>query len=180
MIKVAVSNWSSKKSAMKLLRFESHKIMFFCLLWKGPIFEPKKKSCIINGLISECCCIGIYLEPGVCTSRRLGQFLCSRIFSPSKTYLSIRSHELMPRKCWKLAFLPSEWIGALSKIYPELFPASPGAQLQEITVSTFSIRLGQTRLHSPIGSKKTAGRRKRGSTPRTKLQGRGCNGYMYK
>ena len=29
MIKVAVSNWSSEKSVMKLLRFESHKIMFF-------------------------------------------------------------------------------------------------------------------------------------------------------
>ena len=43
MIKVAVSNWSSKKYVMKLFRFESHKIiMFFCLLWKGPIFEPQK------------------------------------------------------------------------------------------------------------------------------------------
>ena len=28
---------------------------------------------------------------------------------------------------------------ALSNIYPELFPASPGAQLQEISVSIFSI-----------------------------------------
>ena len=28
------------------------------------------------------------------------------------------------------------------KIYPEVFPVSPGAQLQEITVSTFSIQLG--------------------------------------
>ena len=56
MIKVGVSNWSSKKSVMKLLRFESHKIMFYCLLWKGPIFEPKK-SCIINGLRrhKNCC-----------------------------------------------------------------------------------------------------------------------------
>ena len=45
MIKVAVSNWSSKKSVMKLLCFESHiYITFFGLLWKGPIFEPKKKS----------------------------------------------------------------------------------------------------------------------------------------
>ena len=35
---------------------------------------------------------------------------------------------------------------SFSKIYPEMFPASPGAQLQEITVSTFSIQLGQTRL----------------------------------
>ena len=31
---------------------------------------------------------------------------------------------------------------ALSNIYPELFPASPGAQLQEISVSTSSIQLG--------------------------------------
>ena len=39
----------------------------------------------------------------------------------------------------------------------EFSPASPGAQLQEITVSTFSIQLGQIRLHSPIGSKKSSG-----------------------
>ena len=42
MIKVALSNWSAKQSVMKLLHSESHKIMFFCLLWKGPIFEPQK------------------------------------------------------------------------------------------------------------------------------------------
>ena len=34
------------------------------------------------------------------------------------------------------------WLVVFSKIYPELFPASPGAQLQEITVSTFSSQLG--------------------------------------
>ena len=39
--------------------------------------------------------------------------------------------------------------------YPELFPASPGAQSQEITVSTFSIQPVHIRLHFPIGSKKT-------------------------
>ena len=49
MIKVAVSNWSSKKPMMKLLHFESHMIMFFCLDEKGP-FLNLKKSCIINGL----------------------------------------------------------------------------------------------------------------------------------
>ena len=49
---------------------------------------------------------------------------------------------------------PQNDFGVFSKIYPELFPASPGAQLQEITVSTFSIQLGQIRLQSPIGSKK--------------------------
>ena len=32
MIKVAVSNWSSKIYVMKLLRFASRKIMFLCLL----------------------------------------------------------------------------------------------------------------------------------------------------
>ena len=41
-----------------------------------------------------------------------------------------------------------------SKIYPELFPAPPRAQFQEITVSTFSIQLGQIRLQLSIGSKK--------------------------
>ena len=59
-----------------------------------------------------------------------------------KKYPSVRSHELLPRKCWESVFLASERVGAFSKIYPELFPASPGAQLQEITVSTFSIQLG--------------------------------------
>ena len=57
--------------------------------------------------------------------------------SPLKKYLSVRSHQLLARKCWKLVFLASEWVGAFCKIYPELFPASPGAQLKEITVSTF-------------------------------------------
>ena len=47
---------------------------------------------------------------------------------------------------WKLTYLASEWLGVSSKIYPELFPASPDAQLQEVTVSTFSIQLGQIRL----------------------------------
>ena len=34
---------------------------------------------------------------------------------------------------------------SFSKIYAELFPASPGADLQEIGVSTVSIQLGQIR-----------------------------------
>ena len=42
-----------------------------------------------------------------------------------------------------------------SEIHPELFPASPGARLQEITVSTFSVQLGQIRFQSFIGSKQT-------------------------
>ena len=46
----------------------------------------------------------------------LGQFLCSWICSPLKKYLSLRSHELLPREYWKLVFLASEWVGAFSKI----------------------------------------------------------------
>ena len=38
-----------KTYVMKLLRFESHNIMFLCLFRKGPIFEPKN-SCTTNGL----------------------------------------------------------------------------------------------------------------------------------
>ena len=49
MIKVAASSRSSKKYVIKLLRFESRKITFLCLLWKGSIFKPKK-NCIKNGL----------------------------------------------------------------------------------------------------------------------------------
>ena len=33
---IAVSNRSSQASMMKLIRFESHNVMFFCLLCKGP------------------------------------------------------------------------------------------------------------------------------------------------
>ena len=49
MIKVAVSNGTSKKSVIKLLRFESDKMGFFAFCEKGP-FLNLKKSCIINGL----------------------------------------------------------------------------------------------------------------------------------
>ena len=47
-----------------------------------------------------------------------------------------------PRTCRQSVFLASEWVGAFSKIYPELLLASPGAQLQEITAIAFSIQLG--------------------------------------
>ena len=69
-------------------------------------------------------------------------------------FSTFAGHDILPRKCWKMVFLASARVGAFPKIYPELFPASPGAQLQKITVSTFSIQLGQIRLQSPIGSKK--------------------------
>ena len=42
------------------------------------------------------------------------------------------------------------WLGVFSKMYPELCPPSPGAQLQEITVSTFFIQLRQIRLQKKI------------------------------
>ena len=85
-----------------------------------------------------------------------GHFLCSWICSPLKKYLSVR-HELFPRRCWKEVFLASEYVGVFSKLYPGLFPASPGPQLQEITVtpSTFFYPTGsKIRLQSPIGSEK--------------------------
>ena len=68
--------------------------------------------------------------------------------------LAARSHELLPRKCWKLVFLVSECVRSLSKIYLGVFPASPGTRIQEISVRTFSIQWGQTRSKRPIGSKK--------------------------
>ena len=47
------------------------------------------------------------------------------------------ARERLPRKPWKNAFFDSEWVGAFSKVFPRLFPASPGAQLQEITSKRF-------------------------------------------
>ena len=58
------------------------------------------------------------------------------------SFSTFAGHDILPRKCWKMVFLASARVGAFPKIYPELFPASPGAQLQEITVSTFSSQLG--------------------------------------
>ena len=58
-------------------------------------------------------------------------------------------------KCAKLLLLASECLGLFFKTYLERFPASPGAQLQEITSGTLPIQLGQLRLQSPIGSGKT-------------------------
>ena len=69
MIKVAVSNWSSKTSVMKLLRFESHKIIYlYAFCEKGPFFNLKK-SCIINGLKSE------ELEPALLGMNRWSGYL---------------------------------------------------------------------------------------------------------
>ena len=39
-------------------------------------------------------------------------------------------------------------------IYLELFPASQGAQLQKITVNTFSIQLGQILNYNPRSDRK--------------------------
>ena len=94
----------------------------------------------------------------------LGQLLCSWICSPLKKYLSVRSHEVLPRKRWKLVFLASEWVGAFSKIYPELLPASPGAQLRETialfhptgsnTITIFWMWPGIVIVFDPVESKK--------------------------
>ena len=78
----------------------------------------------------------------------LAQLLRSWTCSPLKKYLSVRSHELLPRTRWKLVSLASEWVGVFSKIYPELFPASPWSQ------TIFSIRSGNAIVFDPVGSKK--------------------------
>ena len=70
---------------MKLLRFESHKIMFFGFKGKEPIFEPKKK-CITNGLISKSV-----------------QLLCCRVLLP----LSAAPPAFFPPRIANLPFLPT-------------------------------------------------------------------------
>ena len=67
----------------------------------------------------------------------IAEFVCSWTCSPFKKYFSVGSHELLPRECWKSVFLASEWVGVLAKINPQLFPASSGTQLQEMTVSPY-------------------------------------------
>ena len=70
---------------------------------------------------------------------RVSIFFLSGIFRPilmqldlqhDGKYFSVRSHELLPRQCWKLALLASQGGEVVSKIYPELFAAYPGTQLQ--------------------------------------------------
>ena len=61
----------------------------------------------------------------------------SYLQSVEKGPLSARSHELLPRKCWKLVFLASKCVGVLSKICLGVFPVSLGSRLQEIPVDTF-------------------------------------------
>ena len=46
--------------------------------------------------------------------------------SSLKKYHSVRPHERLPRKCWKLVFLASEWLWVCCKIYPELFQLLEG------------------------------------------------------
>ena len=77
-----------------------------------------------------------------------GQFLCSWICSAFKTYLSVRSHELSPRKCWKLVFLDPEWVGGFSEIHlSRAVSRSSRGQVagKSTAIRTFSIQLGQTR-----------------------------------
>ena len=42
-----------------------------------------------------------------------------------------------PESVGKISFVAVEWVGALSKMFPGLSPASPGAQLQEIASQRF-------------------------------------------
>ena len=97
------------------------------------------------------------------------------MYSPAKVHpffrvrpiimqLDLQSVEKVPFSTFAWALVPKmleivlprlgmTW--GFSKIYSYLFPASPGVQLQEMTVvSTFSVQLGQIRLQSPIGSEK--------------------------
>ena len=85
---------------------------------------------------------------------------------PILMQLDLQSVEEVPFQYVRTSFCP-ENVGNWSasprndlgfsprSVQTELFPASPGAHLQEITVSTFSIQLGQIRLQPPIGSTKT-------------------------
>ena len=45
----------------------------------------------------------------------LGKLVCSWIRSRLRNYLLARTHDLLLRKCWKLDFLASEWLGVFSK-----------------------------------------------------------------
>ena len=83
----------------------------------------------------------------------LGQLQWSWICSSLKRCLSVRSHEVLHRKSWKLVFLASEWVETFSKIYHCC--ASLGTQLLEITISISSIQHGEIRLQSSMRSKKT-------------------------
>ena len=89
-------------------------------------------------------------------------FIC--ICSPLKKYLSVRSHEFLPRKCWKFVSLSSEWVAVFSKYLSRAVSRFSRAQLQGVTVSTCSIRSEKTTFFSmqpeivivfdPVGSKK--------------------------
>ena len=66
-------------------------------------------------------------------------------------FSTLRIMSFCPKNVGNWSSSPQDESEFSPKIYPELFPASPGAQLQEITDSTFSIQLGQIRLQPPIG-----------------------------
>ena len=80
-----------------------------------------------------------YAHEGINPS--LGQFLRSSIFSPKP----ILQHfaRVSALETGKVALIFSERVKLLSNISLERFRSSPGAQLQEITSSTFLIQLGQ-------------------------------------
>ena len=66
-----------------------------------------------------------------------GQFLCSRICNPLKKYLSVRSHELLPRNLRSPPRLSMSrnFLQDLSRAFSRF----SGTQLQEIAVETWSI-----------------------------------------
>ena len=62
--------------------------------------------------------------------------------SVEKKYASVRSHEFLhPKNVGNWFSSPQNESEVSTKTYPELFPACPGGQLQEIAVSAFSIQL---------------------------------------
>ena len=82
---------------------------------------------------------------------------------PLKKYLSVCSHELFTPKMLETG-LPRLRMSrsSLQDLSRAVSCFSTGAQLQEITVSTYSIQLGQTRSQFQIGSKKIVSRFFRG------------------
>ena len=72
-----------------------------------------------------------------------------------KKHPRVRSLELLPRKCWQLVFLASERLRLFSKIYPELFPASPGPSGRKSPSALFRSNWFKYDYNRPSDRKKT-------------------------
>ena len=60
------------------------------------------------------------------------------MWSPLELYVSVVSQgSVCPENVGTIALLASEWVEAFSKIFPGLFPASRGAQLEKLTSKRF-------------------------------------------